>query len=245
MKAVIIEDEINSQEVLESAIANFVEGIEIIGKEDSVSSGIALINKLKPDLIFLDVELPDGTGFDIIEKLENKDVNVIFITAFEHFAVKAYRYCAIDYLLKPLSIDDLIEAIDKAKEKKINRAEQLSLLSDKLNKDKEDENLLIDSIQKYIKVSLKDIVAFKADSSFTYIILENGEKIFSSRSLKFYEDFLDNEQFVRIHRSHIINIKKIVSIDKGRNGNAYMQGDITFEIATRRKPHLLSLLNKK
>jgi len=243
MKAVIIEDEIKGQEVLEMALEQFVEGIEIIGKADSVKSGIEIINQLQPELIFLDIELPDGTGFDILEQITERNVNVIFITAFENFATKAYRYAAIDYLMKPLSIDELIEATDRAKQKKANLSDRIEHLQTSLkDENKENNVIIVEGNEKYIKIALDEIISIEAETGLATLRLANGRKIFSSRPLKFYEELLKENNFYRIHRAHIINLSKITSIDKGRTGFARMSDGTALEIAARRKSILLDLV---
>lgn len=243
MTGVIIEDEINSQEVLKLALEQFTEGIEIVGTAMDVHSGLSLISQVNPDLVFLDIELPDGTGFDILEKIKDKNVIVIFITAYDDFAIKAYKYSAIDYLLKPLNIDDLVNAVNRAKKRKENQSLQLEFLHQKLNhSENPSQEILVEGNQKYIKINMNDIIAFEVVENYVYIKLESGEKVLSSKTLKFYEDLLKENRFVRIHRSYIINTDKISSVDKGRAGNAFMIDGSHYEIATRRKIQLLNAI---
>jgi len=245
MRAVIIDDEINSQEVLALALEQFIEGISVVGRASSVKTGVAIIDELKPQLVFLDIELPDGTGFDILEKINNKNVNVIFITAFDNFALKAYRYAAVDYLMKPISIDELTEATDRAKQKKENLSDRLEFLQSKLSEDKSTFNeILVEGNQKFIKISLDDIISIEAQTGVATLRLSDGRQILSTRPLKFYEELLKENKFYRIHRAHIINLSKISSIDKGRTVYARMSDGTALEIAARRKSQLLDLVKR-
>jgi two-component system LytT family response regulator len=243
MRVVIIEDEVNNQIFLENALQKFVEGVTIIGKAENVKAGIHLINTTNPDIVYLDIELPDGSGFDILEKIDDKNINVIFITAFENYAVKAFRYSAIDYLLKPFNIEELIDATDRAKVQKENKEMRISFLQEQVKiPTKKVEEILIDGFDNFVKVELNKIIALVADSNFVCIQTDDGEKVYCSKTLKFYEDLLDEKIFKRIHRSHIINVKKITQIDKGRTGYVTLTNQEKYEIAARRKPMLLNAM---
>jgi len=243
MKAVIIEDEVNNQKFLEQTLLKFVKDLTVIGKAGNVEDGIQLINTTQPDLVYLDIELPDGNGFDILEKINDKNINVIFTTAFENYALKAFRYSAVDYLLKPFNIEELIEATERAKVQKENKDFRISFLQQQVKRPEEKiKEILIDGFDNFIKVALNKIIALVADTNFVCILTDDGEKVYSSKTLKFYEDLLDKESFLRIHRSHIINLEKIIQIDKGRTGFVTLSNQAKYEIAARRKPLLINIM---
>lgn len=243
MKAVIIEDEKNNQKFLEQTLLKYVKDIEIVGIAESVVDGINLINSSNPDLVYMDIELPDGNGFNILEKIDNKNINVIFTTAFENYALKAFRYSAVDYLLKPFNIEELIEATERAKIQKENKDLRISFLQEKLKEsDKSETEILVEGFNDFVKIELDKITALVADNNYVCILTENGDKVHTSKTLKFYEDLLDKSIFLRIHRSHIINVNKIVHVDKGRTGQVTLADQTRFEIAARRKPLLLNIL---
>ncbi len=244
MNVVIIEDEDNSREFLSNAIKKFVPEVTIIGEASNVKNAIEIINNLKPQLLFMDIELPDGSGFTILEKIDDKNINVIFTTAFENYALKAYRYSAVDYLLKPLSIDELMEATQRAMVIKENNDYRLAFLQSKLKAaDHNDNDILIDSKEEFIKVDLNDIMAFQADAGITNVVLKGGKNIYSNKTLKFYEELLEEKKFVRIHRSHVVNLNKVTKIDKSRVGNVTMIDGSLYEFAARKKSLILSLIN--
>jgi len=246
MKAVIIEDEDNSREFLKNAIQKYVSDVTIIGEASSVKSGIQLINQLQPELIYMDIELPDGVGFTILERITNKNVNVIFTTAFENYALKAYRYSAVDYLLKPLNIDELIEASQRAIKVKENNSYRLAFLQSKLTDSKHTfTEILIDSQERFINVKLDNIMAFEAKSGITTVVLSDGKTLLSNKSLKFYEEFLEDKKFIRIHRSHVINLNQVTKIDKARLGKVTLSNGVEYEFAARKKSLILSLINEQ
>ena len=244
MKAIIVEDEKNSRELLRSAIENFTDGVEVIGEADNVNNAVALINKLKPDVLFLDIELPDGKGFDIIDRLD-ENYKVIFVTAYDDYAIKAIRYAAIDYLVKPLDLDDLEASIERLKIRPSITQKNIDLLNNKLKSSTAHEDkIMIASHKSYKLLNMDDIVAVEADENYVFFILENGKKHLASQSLNYFESLLPSEKFYRIHKSHIINLTKVKSVEKGRTGKAIFHNGSTMDIAARRKSAFLTYLKK-
>ena len=245
MKAILIEDEKNSRELLRTAIDNFVDGIEIVGEAEDVVSGISSIHEYKPDLVFLDIELPDGTGFDILDGCAELDFSVIFVTAFDTYAIKAIRYSAIDYLTKPLDLEDLEQAVKRVISKKASQKENIRFLKDRILKPEEaEEKIIVPSHNGYEMIKLNDIIAIEAENNYVFFILEDGRKLLASQALSYYEDLLPEHSFFRIHKSHIINFKKVTSVEPGRMGKALLSNGKALDIAARRKAAFLTYLKK-
>lgn len=244
MRAIIVEDEQNSRELLRSAIENFTEGIEVIGEADSVLSAVSLINSSKPDILFLDIELPDGKGFDIIDRIDGQ-YKVVFVTAYDDYAIKAIRYAAIDYLVKPLDLDDLEAAIERLKIRPAITKKNVSFLNDRLTSTNNSENkIMVPGHSGYTLLDVNNIVAVEADANYVFFTLENGKKHLAAHSLSYYEDLLPENKFFRIHKSHIINFTKIRTIEPGRTGKAILIDGTELDIAARRKQAFMTYLKK-
>lgn len=243
LNTIIIDDEKDARDTLRNFIEEYCSSqLTIIEEANSVASGLTAIQSLSPDLVFLDIQMNDGTGFDLLDQLSNYNFSLIFTTAFDRFAVQAFRYSAIDYLLKPINPDELIEAVEKTSY--LNQNQQLE----------EKLNLLIDSYQtKNLKrisfptkdgltiVNVTDIIRCKADNNYTHVFLTNGKHLVASKTLKEYETIFPEDQFCRVHQSHIINLNYIEKYIRGEGGTVIMTDNTEIEVSRRKKQ---SLLNK-
>jgi two-component system LytT family response regulator len=245
IKAIIIDDEKAGAEVLQFLINENCPGIQILSIQHSVESAITSINKFKPDLIFLDIEMPTGTGFDVIQSTREIGYETIFITAYEHYAVKAFKTNAIDYLLKPIDVDELINAVKNA-EKRINSSNK--------NNNTAIESLILSAIQKNKKISipsqegilwidLDDIIRFEAESNYTHVYIKNKKKIMVAKTLKSFEYQLTNTFFCRIHSAHLINLNEIDRYIKGDGGIAVLKDGSNIPVSRANKAELLTKLN--
>lgn len=244
IKVIIVEDEQNSRDLLRAAIENFTVGLEIIGEATNVESGVKLINSLMPDVIFLDIELPDGKGFDVLDQL-NKNYKVVFVTAYDDYAIKAIRYSAFDYLLKPLDLDDLEKTIERLKNSPPTTQENIDFLNLKLNSNIDNENkIMVPSNSGYKLLEMDKIISIEANANYVFFILEDGRKHIAAHSLNYYEDLLPENKFFRIHKSHIINFTKVQSVESGRTGKAILSNGSQLDIAARRKSAFISYLKK-
>lgn len=218
MNVVIIDDEKPARDSLETILKTNYPEVVILAQADSLKTGIEVLNQHKPDVLFLDVNLFDGSGFNLLEHFEQLPFHVIFVTAFNKFAVKAFRYNALDYILKPISTTELSEAIRRVKSyKDVFSTKSLKSITQNWNVKKTyDQKIAIrenDGIR-YINISM--IRRCQSDSNYTKIHLVDGEKIMTSRTLKSYTEILEEFGFYRIHQSHLVNleqIKKIISRD--------------------------------
>lgn len=240
MRAVIIDD----HQEIRSTIRSIIEGSEypilIEGEAGSVVEGLKLIKSVEPDLIFLDVEMPDGTGFDLLSLLDHENFKVIFVTSHDEFAIKAFRFSAIDYVLKPIDSEELVEAIDKA-QKLHSPATHISTL---LNNQKRQENKLVLSDQKttYL-VETSEVIRCEADGNYTSFYLTENRRIIVSKTIKNYENLLIDHGFFRTHQSHLINLAFFDRYDRTEGGIIYMKNGDPIPLAIRKKESLMTTLN--
>jgi two-component system LytT family response regulator len=216
--------------------------LSVIAEADGVKTGVTAIRKYQPDLIFLDIKLDDGNGFDILEKIGNIDFKVIFITAYEEYAIKAFKFSAIDYLLKPVDPDDLIEAVDKAQTQILKELKyQFSTLTENLNPEKR-KTLVLRTFDKIHYIDTKNIIRCESDRNYTFFYLNNNQKIIVSSPLKDYEEILDGGTFFRIHKSHLVNLAYVDTYIKGDGGFIILKDKSKLPVATRKKEGLLKEL---
>ncbi|MGJ8549324.1 LytR/AlgR family response regulator transcription factor [Winogradskyella wichelsiae] len=242
MKALIVEDELYIRKGLLTMINSLDKDITILGECESVKDAVTVANACKPDLIFLDINLRDGNAFDFLEQVGTIDFQVIFITAYEQYALQAIKNGAIDYVLKPVDIDELEQAIDKALVVgKPILEEQIEIVKDQLiNKDK---NKLVLSLQEgYQVIDFKELLYCKSDKGYTTFFLSNGKSYLASKPIKEYEGQLPEENFVRTHQSFIVNMTFVDRYDK--NGYIYLKSGEKIPVASRRKDDFVSKLIK-
>lgn len=240
IKTIIIDDEPYVRSHIKDLASDlFVNKLEIIGTADSVVSGIKLINETQPDLVLLDVHLGDGTGFDILSAVNNKNINVIFITGFDNNAIKAIKVGALDYILKPIDEDEFIEAIEKAiklTEKNPNIEKLIEVSQDFFEGVKEKRVILKTSDTVYV-VYEKDIIYCKSDGNYTTFYTLKNEKILISKPLKLIEEILSPQVFIRCHQSYIINKSHVLKYNK--SGILILNGEYKVPVSSRRKDYTL------
>ena len=242
LRIAIIDDEKHGRETIKTLINRNFDDIEICCEADSVASAIKLIENNQPDILFLDIELTDGTGFDILEAV-NTDINfeIIFATAFNYYAIKAIKFSALDYLLKPVDVNELIVAIENAKFKilnKINRSQNINFLKKQLSKQATDK-ISLPTESGYIFVSIDDIIRCQAESNYTTFYFKNGKSVLISHTLKEYEELLKDNKFFRVHNSHLINMSYVVKYLKGKTPRVVMSDGTEIEVSLRKKDEFL------
>lgn len=247
INAIIIEDEKKSLDVLASLVTANCPDISLAGTADSVASGVELIHRVNPDLVFLDIEMADGSGFDLLEKAQKLTFDVIFTTASDQHALRAIKYSAIDYLLKPIDGEELKLAVEKYKKKRADNTgmENLKFLLQNFRKPSDNyAKITLPTGNAYEIVNVKDIIRCEADGSYTSFILESGRKLLVSASLKHYEDLLPPDDFIRVHHHHLVNINHVVRYLKTDGGYAVMTDGSQIEISRRKKDAFLQRLQK-
>jgi two-component system LytT family response regulator len=248
INALIIDDEPKNIRILYGLLNESCPEVQVIGEAVSAETAIPLIHEKQPDLVFLDIEMPYGNAFDLLDKIMPVNFEIIFITAFDDYTLKAFKYSALDYLLKPVSIDELKGAIQKAKErirvKSINQ--QLQNLLFNIGKPSPSlQKIALPCKDGLEFVLLTDIIRFEAKGGYTNVIGINNQKYISSRTIKEYEEILPDDIFFRIHNSHIINLNRIKKYHKGRGGVIEMSDNAMIEVATRRKDEFLGRFGYK
>ena len=244
-KLVVIDDVQDARDVICSIVKKYCKRIEIVGVADGVKSGIELIKKHKPQIVLLDIEMQDGTGFDLLKKFKPIDFKVIFITAYEEYALKAFKFSALDYLLKPINADELIAAIERTEDAlKLGSAQNIDVLeSNYLNKNKESKKIILKTLDSIYAVSIKDIVRCEAEESYTTFFLNNGEKIVMSKPLKEYDELLSAYGFFRTHQSHLINLDYFEKYKKDV-GFAVLKDKSSVPVSSRKKEMFLQIINQ-
>lgn len=245
MNTLIIDDEKQARNALRDLLQTDFQHIEILAEADGLEAAIEAIDLHKPDLIFLDINLGDGTGFQVLEQVQWKNFMVIFTTAYDQYAVTAFKLNAIDYLLKPVMAEDLKAAIEKAQDKitEKNMAQQLQWFKEMYhgNKNQEKKIVLTDNETIYF-IRVQDIIRCQAEGTYTEFYIAPNQKITVSRSLKEYEDMLMPYDFIRVHHSHLVNREKIQKYIKADGGSLLMEYNHHVPVSQRRKAVVLSML---
>ncbi|NSL85305.1 LytR/AlgR family response regulator transcription factor [Chitinophaga solisilvae] len=245
LRTIIIEDEENSLQVICSLLAEFAPDFELCGTADSVDKSVQLIETIQPQVVFTDVQIADGTGFDVLRKLSSRNFELVCLTAHNSYAVEAVRFSAIDYLLKPIGIPEFEAAVTHIRER-INakrKHEHIDLLLHNLAQfNTQDKKISIATVNGYEFVDIKDIIWCGAESSYTIFHLANNTQIISSRNLGYYESLLCSNNFCRIHHTSIINMRFIKSYIKGKSGYVVMSNGSRLEVSQRRKNDFLNMI---
>lgn len=239
LKTLIIDDEKDARDALQVLLEKFVPGIEVIGQGTGVQDGLKKIKELNPEVVFLDINMEDGTGFDLLESLERFDFSMIFVTAFNQYAIKAFKYAAFDYLLKPVDLQELRKCVNRLHETKnhssVDRLSQLKQAKNNENITK----LTLPNLGGFDVVEISDIIRCEGQKNYTTFHMKDGNKIMVSNTLKEYELLLADHNFLRVYQSHLINLKYIQKYIKGRGGIVVMQDDSNIPVSREKKDDLL------
>jgi two-component system LytT family response regulator len=244
-RLVIIDDEKKARDSVRSLLDLLHLDVEVVGEAESVADGLQLISKTLPEILLLDVKLTDGTGFDLLEKLEPPYPIIIFITAFEHYALKAFRFSAIDYLLKPVDPDSLADAISRAKDRLMASEMETKIKSLVVNLSshtKENKRIVLKTAEQIHVVRIKDIIRLESDKNYTTFFLDGNVSILVSKTLKEYDDLLTEYGFLRVHQSHLVNVECIDKFDKREGGYLILRNKASVPVSTRKKEELIKLL---
>jgi two-component system LytT family response regulator len=244
LKAIIIDDEIGGVEALRSLLAENCKELSVIGAETDPVKAIDQVRKLKPDLVFLDIQMPTMSGFELLERLKDAEFYVIFTTAYDQYAVKAFRHNAIDYLLKPIIISELIAAVDKVISYSENNSKKASIerLREKIQGVLGGQKLAIPSMNDIVYIDTDQINRLESDSNYTNIIMVTGKKYNSSKTLKEYESLLNPDLFFRVFKTHIINLRHVERYIKGDGGYIVMTDGTKVPVSREKRQALLDLM---
>ncbi|MCD4731010.1 MAG: LytTR family DNA-binding domain-containing protein [Bacteroidales bacterium] len=244
IKAIVVEDDHRTLDLITRTVESYCPNVSIVSHASDMKSGIGIINEHEPDLVLLDIKLKDGSGFDLIEHFGKPDFKVIFISSYADYAIKAIKYNAIDYLLKPVKEEDLAQAIKKADDL-IRYEEKLhaKALGESIKNLSNSQKLILKSSDQVHLVSTSDIVHIEADGNYSTFYLVDGKKIVISKSTKEFEELLFDQGFHRIHKSHIVNINQMSYFDKVDGGTLVMVNGDQVPVASRKRDMLMELFD--
>lgn len=239
MKALIVEDKKHIRKALIHLLASINNEVSVVGECESVKDAVIVANACKPELIFLDINLTDGTGFDFLDQTNHLNFKVIFITAYEKFALQALKIGAIDYLLKPVDIDELKDALRKLNILSIEtQKEQIKIVKQVFNND--DDTLILSLQDSYQVINLKELMYCESDKGYTTFYLSNGKKHLASKPIKEFEDQLTQNSFTRPHQSFLVNLKFIEKYNK--SGTIYLKNEVKIPVSSRKKDNFITRL---
>lgn len=238
LNTIIVEDEANSREILSNYLSKYCPDVSLVGEAESIDEAKKLLKKNKVDLVFLDVEMPFGTGFDFLDQLPERTFETVFVTAYDQYAIDALNNHAAYYLMKPINIDELIKAVDYVKE--IRQKEDTlvdRVLQPKLNK--VEGKITLPQQDGFQILNVSDILYCKADDNYTEIYLEN-KKILVSKTLKYFEEALSDFTFARIHKSYLVNVNEVIKYKKGKGGSVVVSNGRELLVSAAKKKELLA-----
>ncbi len=243
LRAVIVDDERTVRELLRGTLEQeFSDHIEVVGEADDVQPAVDTIIEKKPDVIFLDIRMRTGTGFDVLDKIEDQDFEVIFVTAYDEYAVEAFKFSAFGYLLKPIKLSELevviTKLVDHIEEQKEGKGKRLKVLVENYSGDKV-EKLVIKNMKGFQVIELKKILRLQSEANYTHFIMIDGTRYTSSRTIKQYDELLGPHGFFRIHQQHVVNLAHVVSYEKGEGGTVTMKDGNSIPVSRKRKPALM------
>lgn len=245
-KVIIVDDEQGAREALQNILTNyFADDIEVIDTCGDIDEAFKSLTENKPNLVFLDIEMPKGGGFELLNRFDDFQFKVIFVTAFDQYAIKAIKFSALDYLLKPIDMEDLDKALQKfRKEQTMQKVERLKLrnLIDNVKSETRVKKVAVPDGNGLIFIALKDIIRCESDGNYTTIFTSNNKKVVASRTLGDYEDMFAGETFFRIHRSHLINLDHLQKYVKGEGGYVVMSDNSKADVSRRKKGEFLEFL---
>jgi len=246
IKTLLVDDEEKSRKALETLLLRYCPDVVVIGQAASAEEAVRQINALKPDLVFLDVMMPDGNGFDVLGRCDGQAFGVIFVSAFEQHAMRAFQFAALHYLLKPLNFLELQAAVERfrkadAQEQLPQQAQRLELAR-KAYGSAQPESIVLHSVNGFSVARISEILRCEADSNYTKIVFTEAKPFMASRSLSHFEELLAGLPFVRVHHKHLINLAQVKRYNKGRGGYIEMSNGHEVEVSARKKDEFLAAM---
>ena len=253
LTCIIVDDEPQNQKVLEIMIDQFCPDVEVLAKASSVSEAVELISKHSPNIVFLDVEMPNGNGFTLFEKIPDPNFFVIFTTAHADYAIKAIKFAALDYLLKPISLNELRTSVHAASLKmsesvsfKESNSKRIEVLNSNHGNTAFNFNKIALPTQEGIEFfQIKDILRCEADRSYCRFYLVDGQRILVSKSLSEYENIMESANFFRVHKSNMVNVNHIIKYIKGSGGQVILSDNSLVNVSVRKKEELMKILSNR
>jgi len=243
--AIIIDDELKGRIALSQKLHDYCSDVRLVGEAESGEEGIKLIEKLKPDIVFLDIEMPRMDGFDMLHRLPQKNFDLIFTTAYDQYAIKAIKFAAFDYLLKPIDIEELKMAVSKSNSPTRNTERKLEVLDQNLFGKSTITKIAIPALEGLLFFNIGDIIHLEANRNYTIIYFNNTPKLIASKTLKEFEDMLPMDIFFRTHHSHLVNLNYIKRYIKGDGGQIEMYDGTYVDVSRRKKEDFLKAIGSK
>ncbi len=245
IKAIIVDDEQQCIERLSELLNEHCHDfVELLDGFQSIPEGLAAIEKLHPELLFLDVQIGDNTGFHMLQQLKKISFEIIFTTAYDKYAVNAFKFSAVDYLLKPIDADDLKQAIEKVKSKlmSLDMNQKIETLLHNVKSGNQSKRITVATITGFEVLNVSDIIRCQSDVNYTTLFLKNNKSLMVAKTLKEFEELLRDDQFFRVHNSHLINLSFIKSYNKGKGGFVTLHDGKHIEVSTRRKDEFIKAM---
>ncbi len=245
IRGIIVEDEIRSRDTLRGLLSRYCKNVEIIAEADSYRSGLAAIREQHPDVVFLDIQMPDGSGFKLLEEFDEIKFEIIFTTAFDQFAIKAIKYSALDYLLKPIDPEELVSALKKVENKISKRGvnENIQVLLDNIkSRDANPHKIVLSTFEKIHIIETDNILRCESDNYYTNFFLTDGKQILISKTLKENEAMLGEHNFIRPHKSHLVNVKYIKGFLKNDGGYIEMTDGTHIPVSRRKREKIIEII---
>ncbi len=245
IRTLIIDDEQRARQNLQSLIKYHLPTVKVIGEAEDIYRAQFLVEELRPDLLFLDIQMPGGNGFQLLEALSKRDMRVIFVTAHENYAIQAIRAGAHDYLLKPVDIEELIDAVDGL-DKLLKPGTEANLVgSDQPNEYTGYERFILQTTSGFRIVELNDIVRLEGDGGYTTFHFASGERVTETKTLKFFDAMMPEGVFLRCFQSHVINLNHVVEYQRGRGGKVKMSDGALLRVSRDRKDDLIAAMQER
>ncbi len=245
IRGIIVEDEKHSRETLRGMLDRYCKNVEIVAETDSYRGGLKEIREHHPDVVFLDIQMPDGSGFRMLEELDEIDFEIIFTTAFDQFAIKAIKYSALDYLLKPIDPEELVRALKKVETKLSNQKvnQNIQVLLDNIKaRDADPHKIILSTSEKIHIIETDQIIRCESDNYYTNFFLSDGKKILVSKTLKENEQLLSDHNFIRPHKSHLVNVKYIKGFLKYDGGYIEMTDGSRIPVSRRKREKIIEVI---
>ena len=244
IKAILVDDEERSLENLSKLLQAYCKDVQIVDKANTVANAYAKIQEHQPNLVFLDIDMPPDTGFDLLKKYDEIPFDVIFVTAYDYYAIDAIKFSALYYIMKPIKVEELKDAVARAIKLNLKKNRVQTAFIKQLNSNQEKlQRLVVNTIKESELIELENIYYIEAENIYSTIFLPNNKKIIcSQRSIKDYEEMLTDKGFFRCHKSYLVNLQQIASIDKQEGSEIILKNKSHIPLARRRKEELMSLL---
>ena len=244
IRAIIIEDEKSNRDNLYKILSDYCQQVKVVAQCASAIEGRQAITQYQPDLVFLDIEMPGGDGFSLLESIDNINFEVIFVTAFDHYGIKAVKFCALDYILKPIDILELNQAVDKVEKRLVNQmdSKRLRTLLENRRKNLSNSKIALPLADKIEFIEIENITRCKGEGNYTHIYTKTGESFMASKTLKEFEELLCEQNFLRTHQSHLINLSEVKSYVKKDGGYIKMKDSTAIAISRQRKEMVIEVL---